>query len=570
MAKYDFSAFDEALKQPEKKQKYDFSAFDEAAGVPEAPKQEDMPMLKSFAEGAAEGATVSLKPILAGASKSFLDTVTGISSPLDIIERYRFHRDKEKGDQDAAQSANPMSYMGGQMAGSIIPAALSAGTSQTTSPLIANNGTLYEQLLAKISPSVASAADIGAKYGAVQAFGASQGDLTKGEVLPVAQDVLQGATLGMATGAVSQGLLDKLKVSNPADALDDFAAKRAVSATGGTAGERKELIKKGRLIDHGKNLLEPNEYSDTPLITAFSKPDDILERSQVLKQNSGEAIGDILTQLDGKYSIDNPAIKEAFFSPASIVSKLKEMQQRFMKNGVIRRSTESQYNEIDKIIDDISQYGNAPITFKEADEIKQLVTSLAYDDKGKLTNELMGEARALVNDAIEVAADKVTKLVDDSALYDKYIKAKDIYRTAKDAERMSLGQTARNLTNRDLGITDYIAGSAAMVAHGTPVGVATAAGTKAIKTYGNTVAAVTTKKTAETMRTINKALVSAPDKIRAIGSQYVNSGDPIKTTLGDILIKAADKDEIGRNALIFSLMQNSKYRELMKDFTFNE
>lgn len=48
-----------------------------------------------------------------------------------------------------------------------------------------------------------------------------------------------------------------------------------------------------------------------------------------------------------------------------------------------------------------------------------------------------------------------------------------------------------------------------------------------------------------------------------LGNQLMTSNHPLAPQLGKILVQASDRDQIGRNALIFTLMQNESYRQLL-------
>jgi hypothetical protein len=123
------------------------------------------------------------------------------------------------------------------------------------------------------------------------------------------------------------------------------------------------------------------------------------------------------------------------------------------------------------------------------------------------------------------------------------------------------------MVNRAASPSDYISGAAGLVAGGPTGGVISAIGNKIARVYGPSTQAAGAKGLSNVLSSVNKSLVDAPKEvITNFGQQMVNSGGPLETSLGNILIKAADRDDIGRNALIFSLMQNSGYRQLLQKY----
>lgn len=548
MPKYDFSSFDEHPTQ-----KYNFDSFDSHESVaPKAAEQSPISYLESLLRGGAQGATMGFADELAGAGDAIpkaLDVLTGGSGSLeDVINSYKAGRDQSRQAFDAAEQANPKTFMAGQVGGGIAPAVLAAP----------------EAIGAK------ALAKVGALAGAVSGAGTSKADLTEGEVMPFVKDVGSNAAIGSILNVLGGKVAEKLG----AGALEKTAAERAVKATGATKSQVKNLMKSppsaeggNRLLEQGKNLLSKNDFTDSPIVTLGATAEDVLTRSEDLLQKSGEKIGSILNKLDDQYSVTQQFLKEDFFNPESAIQEIKTLQNTLTKNGQPQKTTKVEFEELQNIIDDIAAYGNTPINFKEANEIKKLVSRKAYDDKGNLSNELMGQVRAIVNDKIEQAADTVTQKIGDPKLYQDYLTAKDFYRTAKDSVNAATGKVAGNLVNRDLGITDYMTGLGGAMAHGTPAGIAAAATHKLAKTYGNSSMAVG----ANVLSSISKSLTTVPkEALDGAGKALIQSGNPINSRVGRVLVEASQRDDVGKNALIFSLMQNPEYREVLKGLMSDE
>jgi hypothetical protein len=500
--------------------------------------------LESGLRGAAQGVTMGFADELAGAGESALDALMGRINPVtDLATSYQQHRDESREAFKKAQETNPKTYFGGELAGSVLPAAL-----------------------APEAQGIKGLLGLGAATGAITGAGTSEADLTKGEIAPLAKDVAVGGTAGGILSLLGAGV-GKLASKLSPEALEEVATNRAIKATGETASGFKKLQKADRIEQHGKNLLDKNPYQEQAIVSPFSTAEQILERAQDLQEKSGQHIGDILNTLDSKYSVDNPTIRDQFFNPQTTVSKIQELQSQLTKNNEVLPIKKLEYSKLQDVVDTLNNFGNNPIDFSEAQKLKSLIKESAYSTEGK-PDPLMSKVYGILNDDIEQAADKVAKSTNDPQLFSDYKQAKDLYRTAKDAVNASISKTSKQMANNDLGITDYMSAGLGAAAHGGPGAVVATATNKISKAYGNSLIASASNTTS---KALNKAFTSVPKiDLKATGRGLIESGDPIKTKLGRVLVEASEKDDIGRNALIFSLMQNPSYRELMGNIVSNK
>lgn len=140
----------------------------------------------SATTGIIEGAVPFAAPI-AGIGKAAMNAITGVSGPLgggsmdDILEDYRSGRNEFQQNAKRAREANPKTAFAGNIAGGF------------SNPLFQSADTL---------PKIAGAS-------AVQGLGASEGDLTKGELKKTGQDVGY-STLGGMAGFGAGKVLPKL------------------------------------------------------------------------------------------------------------------------------------------------------------------------------------------------------------------------------------------------------------------------------------------------------------------------------------------------------------------------
>lgn len=544
-------------------------------------KAKSMPIseAESALQGAAQGASFGFAPAISGALQAVptaINAATGSGSMQDILDAYRKARDASEESSKQAEAANPKSFLAGSLAGGILPAALTGGVSEEASLAKGLSSAL------PISAKTAAGALTGSAYGALSGLGnsVSQGSDAEDSGKNIAENAIGGSLLG--------GSLSKLanSLSGAPEALDEIASQRALKATGIGRSDLKQMIKsdvraknfattagteapESSISKTGNLLLEPNSYQESPVVTIGATPDVILERAQDLQQKSGQDIGNILSQLDQTFSKGNPTITDKFVNPSDIASDIQtHLLDPLKVNGNIPPVSSSAADTLQDIIDSVNQYGNTPITFEKAQQLKQLINSLVnYGSDNSSSNQVLKQVSSIINNHIEQAADDVTKDSGMSDLMDKYTQAKNLYNVAKNTVDNISGKVASNMTGNDLGLTDYMAGAVGLAAHGTGTGMLAAAGNKLARTYGNTALASGARATSNILSGLNNALMDAPkETVVNLGQQLINSGGELEKSLGNVLVGAGDRDDIGRNALIFSLMQNSGYRDLLRKY----
>lgn len=552
MPKYDFNSFDEESKKLEaspSKPKYDFGSF-EKGNKTEAPQ--DVSYLESLLRGGAQGATMGSADEISGGAQALYHKAMD-PGDAKLMDLYRKYRDASRGEFKAAEDANPKTFMAGNIAGGV-----------ATTPFLPE--------VAGIKGAMA----VGAGLGAAQGLGSSNADITQGDVGGALKDTAIGAGVGgvagLAGGALSKALTP--------EALEAAGAARAGKVGGSSAGERKNLLRmpgstetaETRLAEHNKLLNSRNPYLDNKYwVEAGDTASDVLNKAKTILPKAGKDIGDVLNTVDAA-ARQNPEIAELLPKGKTFGDKIRELQAEFtpqhfdksLPSDVALNSGQDAFNKLGGVIADIETISkNGPMNFNTAQKLKELIQRKAYgNSEGK--DPIMQEVYSIINEQIEKSADAATQAMNNPSLYNKYIDAKNYYRAAKDQLKMSGGQEAREMGHRDFGLTDFILGAGAL-AHGN-LGAMVLVGTKKLADkYGNSMAAAGTRKTADIMQGINSAFTKAPEALEAVGNSMISSGDPLKSKLGSMLVEASKKDDVGRNAVIFSLMQLPKYRSLMKD-----
>lgn len=153
-------------------------------------------MLESGIRGIGQGATLGYSDELMGMIGNLYARAVrpDLFEGQSLTETYRQGRDIAREQEAAAKEANPVSYIGGEVAGGLIPAAMMPAANLTKG--------------AGAGGRIANAAATGAGYGAAYASGGSEADLTKGQYQQLAEDVGLGGALGGVTGGVLQGVME--------------------------------------------------------------------------------------------------------------------------------------------------------------------------------------------------------------------------------------------------------------------------------------------------------------------------------------------------------------------------
>ncbi len=317
----------------------------------------------SAALGLVEGA-VPFASSIAGAGKAGLDAITGVRGPLaggdlgDVLDDYREARDSVQNDSRIARDANYKTSLAAGITGGL------------ANPLFKGADTL---------PKMATA-------GAIHGVGASDADLTKGE-LPGA--ALSGG-LGAAGGAVGYGIGKGIQAATPyAKKVSDFIksqGKKALTVLGppeeaitarfagraqNHAPNYSELSKDmvGSLEDLGQQM---SEYEGASWDVLSNKP-------TIPKQN----VLDILQTLKGELKLKGSTFGDSNRSAeAALARRIREVKE-IGKPPKIKAEPVSGAREIDLVP------AEKPVMEEKLSErdIKQLVRDLDHDIDWEDTTE---------------------------------------------------------------------------------------------------------------------------------------------------------------------------------------
>jgi hypothetical protein len=192
----------------------------------------DISKTESALRGAAQGATFGFADELQGGALGALEAFKS-GGAMSFREAYESQRDAARQKFQAAQMANPMSYLGGQVAGGIAGSALTPGAGALgigakAASVIGGTGKA-----ASLARGVVQAGASGAASGGLTAAGESEAK----DLAGIASDVGGGAAAGGAFGGVLGGgarLLPGVRGS----VSNEFFAKRVLPVTVGPEGAK--------------------------------------------------------------------------------------------------------------------------------------------------------------------------------------------------------------------------------------------------------------------------------------------------------------------------------------------
>ncbi len=245
------------------KPKFDPSKSFEAAGATKPKfdpnKPFDAPKVPSQLESSLRGAAQ-------GAFFGFADEATAAAEALFSDKSYDQARDESRAAYDAAQAANPATFMAGNIGGSL------------ATSFIPGLGVLN----AAKGATTAGRVGLAAAQGGLSALGSSKAD----NALEMAKDT----AIGGATGAAFQGIGEKVigpLMSKAGGAFKSSAEKLAERATGATGAQAAKFQ-----TGAGRELL------DRGLVKFGDTPANIAQRAGAAKDAAGDIVSSKLKQLD--------------------------------------------------------------------------------------------------------------------------------------------------------------------------------------------------------------------------------------------------------------------------------
>lgn len=498
---------------------------------------------ESFLRGAAQGASLG-----------FADEITAAGEALLSPKTYKESLAESRANYDAAQADNPKTYIGGNLVGGV------------ATSLIPGVG------LAK-GATVAANLGRAAVLGGVAGAGTSTADPTSSPegLKQFGTDVAKGAAIGgLAQGGFS--LLGKGATALKPSELRKFSNVKGLKAMGFTGKELR------RMTEAEKQQLG-NFGHENGLVKAFGSLDEIGEKAAGLKKKAGEEIGDALNSVDdlvvkakglvdagklggnlpeaGKQALKESIDKQFQFNMRRIGERIeKDLIAPNAKNPLL----DGEVAKLTGIADRFRSVGGTTmkegnvikgtqgkVTNFNSDTVPQAFKKELYDIIKTEIDEIVaktGNLEAGVSAAGGKAIGSADVAARNSSVSNAYQAAKSSYGSSKKIEEVAKERLGQLQGNREISLTDTLAGVAG-VATGNPVNAVLLGGAnKLARQYGDSVMSVGARKAA-------MILEKTP---RAFGK------------FTGLLEAAAKKGGPALDAAHAALMKEPDYRAILENF----
>jgi hypothetical protein len=528
------------------------------------------------------GNQFNLAPVLGAAVQHPLEAFKAAMNPLarlagaqeaspESTQDFTSARDDLNKQFSEAQSANPKSYLAGNIAGGLALTPVLPGASGVIGGLKA-----------------------GAALGGLSGIGSA---LSSGQdVSDVAKEGLGGAATGGVLGGALGGVLGKVAEGLHPENLENSASRNTIESLMPSKSTAKSL-ETSPLSEDVKNAAGQVVYKAPAGKTYLEQAGDVLkpyletgssarDRAKVINdliESSGKDLGAIKQQ-----AIDGGA---QFTKPSQVLSFIDELKSQFVPSGeasgVPFENQQSEADFLNRTQRDLMRLlgtGEEPVSFAKADEAMQYLKNEAYNKDGSLgttvNNNLASGIRGFMNDLAE--KDLANQISPED--FNKFMDAKELFRAASSVKKAAQGASAADISNRDFGLLSH---SGALVGGHTagPVGALAGLALDNLAKTGtaNLGYAKAAQGLADAQRTvgsgiskgldvvqqkaspvIGKVLTSAtPETLQTWAAKASASTSPTMQNLGKIFSEASTRDQVGRNALMFTLLQNPTYRDLL-------
>ena len=504
---------------------------------------------ESLMRGAAQGTTFGWADELAaaaGAAKDVASAKLGLRGDIGFSDAYGTYINKIRAKDDAAKADNPKTYLAGQIGGGIATTFVPGGAALG---------------------GVKGATVAGAAAGA----GTSEANpLESPEKLKeFAKDTGKGALLGYVTSKAFQlggKAIDKLKPSE----LDKLANVKTLKAAGFMGKDLKNLSEAEKQ-QIGKVLYEKG------VVKLGDSLDDVVAKSGAAKEEAGQAIGKALDSVDelvanAKSAVDagklgnmppqarenlKQAIDKQFqFNMGRIGDRIRtEIIEPNANNPLLK----GEMSKLGSIADDFASGGS--LTMREGNIIKGTQGKVTNFNSDTVPQAFKREVYDIIKTEIDDIVAKTGNLESavaksegsigsldvaarNKSVADAFTKAKSDYGALKrtnDIAQQRLGQVQ---ANREISLTDTIAGAAGL-ASGNPANAVVIGGlNKLARQYGDATMAVGARQAANILRKAPEAL-----------GKY-----------GTLLEEAAQKGAPALSATHLALMKDPNYQRILAEY----
>jgi hypothetical protein len=552
------------------------SSFDPDAYLKDkAPKASPYSALQSALMGGIN--QFNAVPAIGGAIQHPIAAAEGAANPIlrllgakeftpEDTAPYDQSRDALQKEFKQAEGDNWKSYLGGNVAGGAALSTLLPGAAAGE--------------VAEGANAIKNAMKVGALYGAGNGAGEA---LSEGKDIG---GIAAQTAIGGGIGGLVGGLVGKAGQMIKPDALESSAARNTIESLMPTKGQAKTLMSApvsedvldaaGNVIykaPQGESYLEQAGNVLRPYLSAFSNPEEREKARQAIADASGKLVG------DAKQAVSDAG--GTFTKGGDVLNFIQDLKKKFLVPGK-DYSFENKVDEakfLDRLNNDLTTIvgnGDKVVPFDEANRALDYLGGLAYNSDGTLKTtdsaQLASKVRGFMNKLVE---DDVANQVQPDQLND-FMKAKELFRAATTVKKASQGASAAEISNRDFGLLGHTSAIIGGEVGGIPGMIAGVALDKAAKTGALNLGMASAQKTlaniergtANAASHMSKSIsVLTPDTLKDIGTKLMTSDNQASQQLGRVLQQMSERDGTGRNALMFTILQNPVYRDLLSGVT---
>lgn len=255
-------------------------------------------------------------------------------------------------------------------------------------------------------------------------------------------------------------------------------AQTAQEAGRKSLGYTKRFLNKPGAVDKAnqvaQTMLDQGVITNPIRHPLSSGSQDMLERAQILNDNSGKAIGDTIESLSGQ--------GKTAFSTAEMADEI----QRQLTPKYAGGAYDAENKAVQEILDTVRAHGKGPIDFSNAQALKEKLQELGKfnSNTDQIKANLYRRASGIVRDALD-------KSITAEGAGQTYLTNKDLYGKSAQAEKALTNRVSSEEGNKNIGLTDTIA-AGAEVAAGSPMkAIALVGGKKALERYYHAAKATT-------------------------------------------------------------------------------
>lgn len=302
------------------------------------------------------------------------------------------------------------------------------------------------------------------------------------------ETLLYGASIGAALGvgatalepAVSKVMDAFRKAAKSGEsAVRNFQNERAADALGFSKSQRNKLRGGSEEAkDISETVLNATLSDGEKVFTPLSSTSDLARNVERLKDEAGQRIGSVYQKFDDQ------GVK--VFNPLEVASKVDQELGTFWRSPLNKGETAQLENTIESIV----MRGDKPISFLEAQALKEELGQAAYPKGyggGPITPkmELARSANKIVTQEIDRAVNEAAARVGDTALLTELKDARNLYYASKNASRALEDKLKGEGGNRFFSLTDQIAGIGVTAGVGALPAAAAVGAKKIAEKYGN-------------------------------------------------------------------------------------